>query len=126
MKLTMKRGDTRSFAFRLAKKFYSEGQTIHFTVKKEYDNDPTNSQALINKEFSDSDIISETDISMTYKIQLDPSDTENLEIPLRKSKSELKLIGELEVRQSDGKVKTFPSGKKFIEVVIYPDIKIGA
>lgn len=122
----MKRGDSRSFSFRMSKGLYEPGQTVAFTAKPFYDNDSTNASAVINKTFTDDDIISNTDKHVFYEIKLEPSDTENLEIKLKKGKGVLKLIGELEVRQSDGKVKTFPSGKKFIEVVIYPDIKIGA
>lgn len=126
MKLTMKRGDTRSFSFRMSKGFYEPGQTVAFTAKPFYDNDSTNASAVINKTFTDDNILSQTDTDVIYEIKLESVDTENIEIKLKKGKGVLKLIGELEVRQPNGRVKTFPSGPNYLEVIIYPDAKIGA
>lgn len=125
MKITMKRGDTRHITLAIDKALYSVGQMVTFMAKKGYDNDPTNANALINKTYGDSDILEQNDTKVVYKCTLLPSDTANLEIDLKKGKGELKLIGEFEIRDGD-QVRTLPSGKNFVEIVIYPDIKMGA
>ena len=121
----MKRGDTRHITLAIDKALCSVGQMVTFMAKKGYDNDPTNTNALINKTYGDSDILEQNDTKVVYKCTLLPSDTANLEIDLKKGKGELKLIGEFEIRDGD-QVRTLPSGKNFVELVIYPDIKMGA
>lgn len=122
----MKRGDTRHIMLTISKALYSAGQSVSFMAKKGYDNDNTNANALINKTYSDNDIVSQADTSVTYKCTLLPSDTENIEIPIKKDRGELKLIGEFEIRNGNNQVRTLPTGKNFVELVIYPDIKMGA
>lgn len=125
MKIIMKRGDTCSPNLTISKALYSPGQIVSFTAKKEYDNDPTNSKAVINKSYSDESIISQDENKVIYRCTISPEDTQNIEIPLKRGRGALKLIGEYQIKDSNGIVRTLPSGNKFINVVIYPDIKMG-
>lgn len=125
MKITMKRGDTCTLTLTIGKTLYSPGQIVSFTAKKEYDNDPTNSKALILKTYGDESIISQDENKVVYSCAINPEDTQNIEIPLKRGRGALKLIGEYQIKNGNGVVRTFPSGNEFIDIIIYPDIKMG-
>lgn len=126
MKIQMKRGDTREVIIGVPKAIYSPGTVITFMAKPGYDNDSTNAAALINKTFGDADIISQDGEKVTYRCVIAPADTRDLEIKIDKKKSSLKLIGEFELRTPAGVVRTLPMNDGYVELMIYPDIKMGS
>ncbi len=127
MEIGLKRGDTNYFVIAQAESLYVTGQTITFMAKPDYDNDQTNQMALITKTLDDSHIVKREDGKVFYQVAIEPNDTKDIEIVIKKGKKPaLELKGELEIRTPQNRVTTLPDKNNSIKVKVYPDIKGGA
>lgn len=126
MDLNLKRGDTNYFVISQDESLHVAGQTIVFMAKPDYDNDQSNQAALITKVINDSDIVKRADGRVYYQVKLNPEDTADINIKVKKGKKAvLELKGELEIKTPEGEITTLPSTNSPIKVKIYPDIKGG-
>lgn len=86
MDLNLKRGDTNYFVISQDESLHVAGQTIVFMAKPDYDNDQSNQAALITKVINDSDIVKHADGRVYYQVKLNPEDTADINIKVKKGK----------------------------------------
>lgn len=112
------RGDSFGFWFSMDEILYKPGVTVTFTAKEQFDDDATNSKAIITKNTTTAEV---KDGKARFAFVINPSDTQHLKL----DGEELKLLGQLEARWPDGRVHTYPQdGKKPIKITIYPDAHV--
>lgn len=74
-RMSIPRGDERTFPFALDPTFYESGCRIFFAVKATIDDDPNDTEALIRKVFTDGDIVSVDDDGVHYSLAFVEADT---------------------------------------------------
>lgn len=120
--MEFKRGDTITHTLRMPREFYQEGSRLHFMAKAVWDNDFQDQKAEISKEFGDENVILDDEFA-TYTLKFTPEDTEQVVFSSEENIKELN--GEIEIRTPSGEVYSYPSGKDFIKVKVYADIRRG-
>lgn len=124
--IEFKRGDGTTHYFHLPESDWAAGGKLSFIAKPQVDNDATDAAAVINKSFSDSDIIDEghslyQEGYKTYELSFSPSDTNN--ITFDDGESSKTYLGEFQYVSSGGGVTSYPGTNDFLEVVVYGDLR---
>lgn len=128
--MEFKRGDGLTHYFQLETDSWTPGGQLYFTVKEEVDNDNADAAAVINKSFSDSNIVLSDDEMyeagwITYRLPFVPTDISST-ITFADGASSNDYLGEFTFDPADGEPTSFPGTDDYIPVVIYADIKRGA
>lgn len=121
-KIKIKRGDSFSTSITIPLSIYQPGSTLYFMAKEAPDNDFGDTKAVFNKSVSDSGATVGNE-TVSYSLNLTPAETSNVEFSTGKSKKE--LLAEFEYRTPNGEVYSFPDDDKYIEVIVYADIRRG-
>lgn len=124
--ISLKRGDNNEFYVKYPEDLWSEGGTLFFMAKPEPDNDATDAEAVIDKSYTDSDIVDENDPQneegyVVYKCTVDPDNTNGIEVD--ENTSRVTLSGEISYKNAAGDVASFPQDDNFIQVIVYADIR---
>lgn len=120
MKLELKRGDSRDITITTDKSVAPVGSTAYFMAKPGPDDDLNDAAAVINKQ---ADSIKDAGGGkVRIQFNLSPDDTMNINTG---DEDKVQFKGEVEIHTTSGRVISIPSGKKYIEVIIYPDIRRG-
>lgn len=121
--MEFKRGTASSHTFKLPIEDYVAGSSLFFTAKPEIDNDSTDANAVINKEFTDAVVSLVTDpLYATYTLQFNASDI--AAILFEDGETELDYLGEFAyVVPGDDPVR-FPPDDEYITVKIFGNVKI--
>lgn len=120
MKLELKRGDSRDITITTDASVAPVGSTVYFMAKPEPDDDLNDAAAVINKQADEI-----TDIGggkVRIRFSLNPDDTMNINTG---GEEKVQFKGEVEIHTPSGRVVSIPSGGKYIDVTIYPDIRRG-
>lgn len=123
-----KKGDNQTHYFKIPKTAWTPGGTLFFTAKPMVDNDPTDAAAVIDKTFTDADILESSHEEydpnyVTYVLAYNASDIVN--VTFKDGEKRKKYIGEFQFVDSEGRVTTYPRRANFLEVIIYADVKRG-
>lgn len=126
--MTFKRGADFTHLFQIPTDSWVAGGTLWFTAKPKVDNDASDTAAVINKSFDDTDIATVSDDEyltgyVTYILQFAPADIVNISFANGAKKN--KYLGEFTFI-AGGKEEVFPSNDDYIDTIIYADIKVGA
>lgn len=126
--MTFMRNDGTTKYFYMPEDSWSSGGTLNFMAKVIPDNDINNSAAVINKNFTDSNIINNSDPKyktgyVGYKMVFVGSDTSA--IAFNNNASQNKYKGQFQWTPSSGSPVSFPANNKYIDVIVYADIKVG-
>lgn len=122
-----KRGDGLTHYFQIPISSWSAGGKLFFAAKPTVDDDITDAAAVIDKEFTDSDIVDsshemyDADYT-TYELSFIPGDIVSITFGTDKRK---KYLGEFQFVPVSGVPETFPGDDDYIDVIIYADIKRG-
>ncbi len=125
--MNFKRGDGLTHYFQMPVDGWVAGGKLFFAAKPAIDDDVTDAAAVIDKEFTDSDVIDsnhELDDPnyTTYQLSFAPDDIVAITFGSEKRK---KYLGEFQFVPPSGVPETFPGNDDFIDVIIYADIKRG-
>lgn len=121
-KIKIKRGDSFSTTITIPLSIYQPGSTLYFMAKETPDNDFGDTKAVFSKSVSDGGAIV-GDEAVFYNLSLTPAETSNVEFSTVENKKE--LLAEFEYRTPNGEVYSFPDDDKYIEVIVYADIRRG-
>lgn len=124
--MNFKKGDSITHYFRLPTASWSAGGALFFAAKSAPDDDATDGAAVIDKEFSDSDIVTighdEYLVGfVTYALNFLAADTSAVSFADGSKKK--KYLGEFQFVPTDNQPQSFPGDDDFIEVIVYADIK---
>lgn len=126
--MSFKRGDGRTHYFQIPVESWSAGGKLFFAAKAQPDDDSTDAQAVINKTFTDDDIVDESDFQydpdfVTYALGFIESDTSS--VPFASGDTEETFSGEFQYVPDGGQPMSYPDDDNYIQVVVYADIKVG-
>jgi len=126
--MEFKKGDGLTHYFAVEAASWTPGGTLFFAAKQEVDNDATDAAAVINKSFTDANIVAsdheEYDADfVTYELAFVPGDITNVSFTDGEKKQ--KFLGEFQFVPTTGLPESFPADDEYIEVIIYADIKRG-
>jgi hypothetical protein len=121
--IEFKRGNGTTHTLKIPRANYVAGGTLYFTAKPAPDNDNTDTAAVINKSFTDSSVTLDATYA-TYTLAFIPADIK----PITFGADETKKIyqGEFTLVPATGVPVTFPGNNKYIQTIIYADIKVAA
>lgn len=127
--MEFKRGDDLTQYFQLPTDSWVAGGTLWFAAKPSVDNDNSDAAAVINKSFTDSAIVDNTDPEylagyVTYALDFIPDDIVN--VSFSNGEKSKKYLGEFVVVSALGIRESFPANDQYLNVIIYADIKRGA
>ncbi len=117
-KIEFKRGDSKTMTVSLPREIYENGAKLHFSAKPVVDNDKTDQNAKIE---ALAEFVGVTEDGASFRFNFTPEATEKVEF--NEDGEAVELSGELEYTTPSGKVLSFPNGKKFLRVLVYPDIR---
>jgi hypothetical protein len=118
-KIEFKRGDTITHTFTMPTASWSAGGKLFFTAKPAVDDDLTDSSAVINKSFSDSVTVNDG-TNVTYTCLFVPADTNSI---IMNGTSKIDYKAEFQWVSATGVVSTFPGNDKFLDAVVYADLR---
>lgn len=122
--MTFKRGDGTTKYFYFPAASWSSGGTLFFAAKQAFDDDDTDSLALIEGNWDDSATSDETVNGIAYKkytCDFPPAATNSIESG---GAATLELLGEFQWVPTDDDPKSFPADdENEIAVTVYMDIK---
>lgn len=126
--MNFKKGDDNIHYFRMSEAVFVPGGTLWFAAKPAVDNDGADSAAVINKSFTDANIVDNTHEQYvegyaTYELVFLPGDITS--ITYANGEKLKKYIGEFQLVSALNTVKSFPDDSNFIEVIIHADVKRG-
>lgn len=126
--MEFKKGDGQTHYFAIPEDAWTPGGSLFFAAKPAVDNDATDAAAVINKEFTDSDIVGadhEEYVAgdVTYELSFLPGDITGVSFDNGEKKK--KYLGEFQYVPDTGVPESFPGDDEYIEVLIYGDIKRG-
>ena len=121
-RIKIKRGDSFSATITIPLSIYQPGSTLYFMAKETPDNDFEDTKAVFSKSVGYGGA-TVGDEAVFYNLSLTPAETSNVEFSTGKSKKE--LLAEFEYRTPNGEVYSFPDDDKYIEVIVYADIRRG-
>ena len=121
-KIKIKRGDSFSTSITIPLSIYQPGSTLYFMAKEAPDNDFGDMKAVFSKSVSDSGA-TVGDEAVSYSLNLTPAETSGVEFVSGERQRE--LLAEFEYRTPNGGVYSFPDDDKYIEVIVYADIRRG-
>src|SRR5690606_26994857 len=106
---------------------WTAGGSLDFAAKEQPDGDATDGLAVIDKKFTDSDIITsghEMYVSglVTYELNFLPSD---IDITFTTGERNRRFLGEFQHVPITGYPESYPSTDQYIDVIVYNDIKRG-
>ena len=127
--MEFKRGNDLTHYFQLPVDSWVPGGLLWFTAKPAVDNDNTDANAVINKSFDDSKVITSDDSEyladyVTYRLEFAPSDVTNVSFSDGAKKNE--YLGEFTIVSALGTEETYPGDDNYIKTIIYADIKRAA
>lgn len=118
-KITFKRGDSTTHYFIIPTINWSTGGTLFFTAKPAIDDDSTDAAAVINQTFTD--VVAVNDgTNVTYTLAFAPSATNSIVSDGKKSKD---YLAEFQFVTATGTVVTYPGNDKFIDAIVYFDVR---
>lgn len=123
-KIEFKRGDAATHYFKIPTANWTAGGTLWFAAKPAVDADATDAAAVINKSFTDSVVTDETINGVAHKkytLAFVAADTANVTFTDGTTKNKYK--GEFQFVPTSGAPVSFPADDKYIEVLVYADIK---
>jgi hypothetical protein len=122
-KIEFKRGDGITHYFTMPTSSWSAGGKLFFTAKPAVDDDATDAAAVINATFTDS-VVTDTTVngvaSKKYTCYFPPSATNSIATA---GASKVDYKGEFQWVSSGGIPSTFPGNDKFLDVVLYADLR---
>lgn len=127
-KIEFKKGDGVTHYFSMPVDSWSAGGSLFFCAKTIPDNDVTDAAAVMDVEFDDTAIVDsshpeyEADY-VTYELDFDPADTDL--ITFTDGSKKKKYLGEFEFVPASGDPFSVPGNDKFLETIVYADIKRG-
>lgn len=123
--MDIKRGDNVNKTLAVPLSIYKAGMKIYFMAKLAVDDDQTDTRAIIKKILEDTGIEENNSRGVAcriFKLSLKPGATDNIKLD---GENKIKLLGEFEIRYTDGRVLSIPNNDKFIKITIYSDIRRG-
>lgn len=117
-KIEFKRGDTITHTFIMPTSSWSPGGTLFFTAKPAVDDDLTDANAVINVSFSDSVAVNDG-TNVTYTMTFLPAATAAI---ASNGETSIDYLGEFQYVNGTS-VSTFPGNDKYIDVIVYFDIR---
>lgn len=118
-KIEFKRGDPVTHYFIMPTSSWSTGGKLFFTAKPAVDDDLTDSSAAINQGFTDGSAVNDG-TNVTYTLEFPLSATNNIVMNGAKKKD---YLAEFQWVSASGEPSTFPGNDKFIDCVVYADIR---
>jgi hypothetical protein len=118
-KIEFKRGDTVTHSFVIPTSSWSAGGKLFFTAKPAVDDDLTDASAVINKSFDDT-VTANDGTNVTYTCLFVPADTNSISMA-GLTKQDYKA--EFQFVSASGVVSTFPGNDKFLDAVVYADLR---
>ena len=121
--LLLKRGDGAIRHAKIPIGLYQAGAILGFTAKLSPDNGPTDASAVIDKQFTDSnvDIISDP-LYAIYTLTFVRADTSGIQFP--PGSTSITYDGEFQYKTITGEPKSYPGDDNYIAVIVYSDIRI--
>ena len=128
IEMAFKKGDQQIHYFQIPVDSWFPGSVLWFAAKQIVDNDNTDGAAVINKSFTDLDIVDNTHDMYdgqykTYELEFVPGDTSS--VTFANGAKFNKYLGEFQLVSPTGEPESYPSDDSFIEVKVYADIKRG-
>ena len=126
--MELKKGDVQTHYFQMPIESWAAGGTLWFTAKPLIDNDTTDAAAIVNKSFSDTDVVL-SDHEMydadyaTYELEFLPADITN--VTFDEGETRRSYIGEFVHIDASNLPQTFPVDDTFIEVIVFAVVKRG-
>ena len=127
--MRFKRGDINVHYFKMPALSWQSGGTLYFAAKPQVDNDNSDAAAVIDKSFTDADIVNDSHPSYdpnfaTYELVFNPADITG--VTFEDGESRKVYSGEFQFKPNGGHPQSFPNTDDFIEVIIFADIKRGS
>lgn len=119
MKVKLKRGDTRSIYVTFPADIAPSGSVVYFMAKPAPDDDINDESAAINKYTTDFESV-DNGKKVRYHLRITPADTAMVKTS---GAGSVKLRGEFEIRTPGGEVYSIPDNDKYIDVIVYADIR---
>lgn len=118
-KIEFKRGDTITHTFSMPTSSWSAGGKLFFTAKPAVDDDLTDASAVINKSFTDASTVNDG-TNVTYTCLFVPADTNSIAMA---GATKVDYKAEFQWVSASGAVSSFPGNDKFLDAVIYADLR---
>jgi len=118
-KIEFKRGDTITHTFTMPTSSWSAGGKLFFTAKPAVDDDLTDAAAVINKTYTDTDMVNDG-TNVTYTCLFNPADTNSITMA---GVDKIDYKAEFQWVSSGGTVSTFPGNNKYLDAVVYADLR---
>jgi hypothetical protein len=116
----MNQGDAKSRRVVVRANKYTPGGKLFFAAKRQYDNDPTDSTAVVKKDMTDDDIVETLENGdKVFLLVLASDDTNNAGIT-----AVTDLFAEFQYVDADAKPTTYPDLKSKVEFILRlgPDV----
>jgi hypothetical protein len=117
-KIEFKRGDGATHYFSIPTTTWSPGGKLRFVAKPAVDDDNTDANAKIDRQFDDTVAVNDG-TNVTYTLYFPPSDTNSI---IMNGDTKVTLVSEFQLTYATGVPSTFPGNDTFITCIIYADI----
>jgi len=118
-KVEFKRGDGVTHYFAIPTANWSAGGELFFAAKPAVDDDLTDAAAVIDATFTDADMVNDG-TTVTYTCYFPPTATNSIDM---NGASQINYKAEFQFVSSAGVPSTFPGNDKFLDAVVYADIR---